>query len=174
MVSCARCDVAEQEIGEGVAGERAVEREVAARRRDVEVLVVHRQHHVGAELHLVAAAQPGQRVEVLELLGVLELRHEVRRPEPDVAGDVDADDAADHARVVGDAVEPDLRVAVLTERILGAVVGAARVREARFVDQRAADHLGPADDHARPSPGSCGPRPTSRCRRGRRRTSPGT
>ena len=47
--------------------------------------------------------------ELLELLGVLELRHEVRRAEPDVAVDVDADDAAGDARIVGHAVEADLR-----------------------------------------------------------------
>ena len=50
-----------------------------------------------------------------------------------MAGDVDADDAADDGRIVRHAAEANLRVAVVAERILRAVVGAARVREARFV-----------------------------------------
>ena len=136
--------VAEHEIGQPVAGELAVEREVAARRRHVEVLVVHGRHHVEAELHLMRAAQPGQRVQELHLVGVLGLRHEVGRPEPQMSRHVHADDAARHRRIGGAAAKPNLRVAVLAEGVLRAVVGAARVREARLVDERPAEHLGPA------------------------------
>ena len=96
----------------------------------------------------MVAAQPCQCVEVLKLVGVLELRHEVRRAQTNQARDIDADDAADHGRVVRHALEADLRVAVDAEWILGAVVDALRPREARFVHHPGAEHLGPAADGA--------------------------
>ena len=64
------------------------------------------------------------------------------------AGDVDADDAAHGHRIVWHPFESDLGVAVDAERVLRAVVDAARVRKARFVHQARAHHLRPAGNRA--------------------------
>src|SRR4029453_9765140 len=103
---------------------------------------------------------PRERVEPLVLAGVLELRHEVRRSDADVAIDVDADDAPGGARIVGPALEPDLPPPPPPERILRAIVGAARVRETRLVHEPRPEHLVPAaDDRVRIqvvlAPGGC-------------------
>jgi hypothetical protein len=125
-------DVAEQVVGHRVAGEGVAEAHRAADRRHVQVLVLHRGDDVRAELQRVAALQPRQAVDELELVGVLELRQEVRRAdaaEPaaaEVAVDRDAGEAAGDHRVrdrAGDRGRPGRRE---TERLVHGVGNRAR------------------------------------------------
>ena len=94
--------VPEQKIGDRIAAEPATEGKRPARRRHVEELILHRRHDVCAEFEGVIAAQPRQRIQVLELIRVLELGKKVGRAEPaepraaEVAGDRDARKSARH------------------------------------------------------------------------------
>jgi hypothetical protein len=146
-------DVAQQEVGHGVAGEPVAELEVPARGRHVHVLVLH-EDDVGADLQGMAALEPGERVEQLVLVRVLELREEVRRAETAEARaleervDLDSGEAARDQRI-GDGPRDDGGARHgLAERLLDRVRGGLLPVQAQLVDDRRAEDACPAEHHA--------------------------
>ena len=146
--------VAEQVVGDRVAGVAPAVAHRAARGRDVHVLVPHRREHVDPELELVGAREPRQRVQELPLARVLELRQEVGRahaPEPaaaEVTVDRDADHPAGDQRVVRDTRHLRLRRRQLAEGLLDRVRVDRAPREAELVHDRGAEDARPAEHEA--------------------------